>query len=301
MKRAIVTGGCGFIGSYLVKELIDAGYKVVIFDNLSTGKQENIPSSVTFIQGDIRTFEQVLNVIEKDDIVFHLAALTSVPASIEHPHLYHETNILGTIHVMEAVRQKKAKGIIYSSSAAVYGSQEGTMNETLPTHPESPYAFQKAFGEQLGKHYNELYNVPFVALRYFNVYGQGNHEEGSYAPVTARFLKAKREGKPLSIIGTGEQTRDFIHVKDVVHANILAVKLIEKGAFEIINVCSGKATSIIDVAHAVGGEREHHPPRQEIMHSIGTNEKAKSLLGFSPTIELADGIQRLLAQEETSL
>lgn len=298
--RAIVTGGCGFIGSHVVRELLRDGYTVLVFDDLSSGKRENIPPEATFVHGDIRNFEEIASVVNEGDIIFHLAALTSVPASLETPGLYHETNIVGTIHVFEAARQKKALGVIYSSSAAVYGNQEGTMNESLPVHPESPYAFQKAFGEELGMHYHALYNIPFVALRYFNVYGEGNKEEGTYAPVTARFLKAKREGKPLPIVGTGEQTRDFIHVKDVAHANVLAVELVLAGRAEIINVCSGVSTRIIDIAHTIGGEKEHHPPRQEIFHSIGDTTKARDVLHFSPSIQFEDGLRHILLSQENS-
>jgi UDP-glucose 4-epimerase len=176
----------------------------------------------------------------------------------------------------------------------VYGNQEGVMDENKETHPENPYAFHKVFGEELGTLYSSLYSLPCVALRYFNVYGKGNHEEGSYAPVTARFLKAKRENKPLPLVGDGEQTRDFIHVEDVAHANVLALQLIEKKQSEIINICSGNPIKIIDIAHMVGGDIEHLPLRQEIKHSCGNPQKALELLGFSPSISLEEGIQNLL-------
>jgi UDP-glucose 4-epimerase len=292
--RAVVTGGCGFIGSYVVKELTRLGYEVAVIDNLTSGKRENVESSVVVHEADIRRYKEIEHLIQEGDVIFHLAALTSVPASIEHPLTYHRTNIKGTYNVFEAARVKKAKGIIFSSSAAVYGNQEGVMDETKTPHPENPYAFQKMFGEQLGKQYAELYGIPFVALRYFNVYGKGNHEEGSYAPVTARFLKAKREGKPLPLVGEGEQTRDFIHVEDVARANTLAVKLLEKNQSNIINVCSGIPTSIISIAETISGEIEHLPARQEIKHSCGNPQKALELLGFSPKISLEEGIERLL-------
>ncbi len=295
MSKAVVVGGCGFIGSYVIKELTRVGYEVSVIDNLSSGKRENIGESVTLTQADIRNYEDIEKHINEGDIIFHLAALTSVPGSIENPLVYHETNIKGTYNIFEAARTKKAKGIIFSSSAAVYGNQEGVMDEAKETQPENPYAFQKVFGENLGAQYATLYTLPFVSLRYFNVYGKGNHEEGSYAPVTARFLKAKREGKPLPLVGDGEQTRDFVHVEDVARANVQAIKLLESSKSEIINICSGNSIKIIDIAHMIGGEIDHLAPRQEIRHSCGAPDKAKKLLDFTPSISLEEGIKNLLA------
>jgi UDP-glucose 4-epimerase len=293
MQRAVVIGGCGFIGSYVVRELSKKGYEIMVLDNLSTGRRENIADTIAFNEADIRNYDDIAKHIQEGDIVFHLAALTSVPASIENPLPYHETNIRGTYSVFEAARAKKAKGIIFSSSAAVYGNQEGVMDELKVTHPENPYAFHKVFGEHLGQQYTSLYELPFVALRYFNVYGKGNHEEGSYAPVTARFLKAKHEGRPLPVVGDGTQTRDFIHVEDVARANVEAIQLLEKKRSEIINICSGAPMKIIDVAHMVGGDIEHLPPRQEIKHSCGNASKAKELLNFESSISLESGIREL--------
>lgn len=294
MKRAIVTGGCGFIGSYVVQELLKENYAVTVIDNLHSGKKDNLPKDVAFVEGDIRDLSLLEDTIQKDDIVFHLAALTSVPGSIEAPFEYHETNIKGTYTLLEACRKKEAAGMIFSSSAAVYGNQEGEMGENATPLPGSPYALQKHIGEQLGLQYAKLFNLPFIALRYFNVYGKGNHEEGSYAPVTARFLKAKREGKPLTIVGTGEQTRDFIHVEDVAKANALAANLLASHPSEIINVCSGTSYSISSIADMIGGEREHTAPRNEIQHSKGSQKKARDVLGFTPSISLEEGIRNLL-------
>lgn len=294
MRKAVVVGGCGFIGSYVVRELSKNGYEVTVLDNLSTGKQSNIDSSVTFSKADIRNITEIEEHISDGDIVFHLAALTSVPGSIENPLAYHETNILGTINVFEAARRKKAKGIIFSSSAAVYGNQEGIMTEEYETHPENPYALQKQFGEHLGAQYGNLYNLPVISLRYFNVYGKGNHEEGSYAPVTARFLKARRENKPLPITGTGEQTRDFIHVEDVARANVLAIKLLDVCTSEIVNISSGVSTEIRTIAERIGGEKIFLPARKEIQHSSGSNQKASLLINFTPLIPFSQGLDQLL-------
>lgn len=294
MKRALVTGGCGFIGSYVVQELLKNGYEVIVIDNLVSGKRSNIDATVPVVEVDIRNYQDLLPHINEDDIIFHLAALTSVPGSIENPLPYHETNIKGTYNVFEAAREKKASGVIFSSSAAVYGNQEGVVDETVTPCPNTPYGLQKLMGEALGNMYGNLFSLPVISLRYFNVYGAGNHEEGSYAPVTARFLKARREGRPLSIVDDGTQTRDFVHVTDIARANVLAINLLEKKQSEAINVCSGVSTSIISIADTIGGEKEFLPPRQEIKHSSGNNKKALELLGFSASISLEEGLSALL-------
>ena len=171
------------------------------------------------------------------------------------------------------------------------------MSETNTTKPESPYAENKRDVELLGKKYAEMYNFPSVHLRYFNVYGKGNHEEGSYAPVTARFIKAKKEGKLLPITGDGTQTRDFVHVKDVAKANVLAIKLLDTTTSPIINISSGKSISIKEIANIIGGEIEYLPERKEIKHSLGDNTKAKELLEWEPSVFIEDGIRELLHEK----
>lgn len=293
--RAVVIGGAGFIGSYVVHQLISENYNVHVFDNLSSGSLLRLPKNISFYKGDIRNFNELKNQLEPGDTVFHLAAFTSVPKSFEDPLAAHEINILGTYNVFEAAREKKVKMIIFSSSAAVYGSQEGLMKEEASVHPESPYALHKVIGEQLGQLYATSFNVPTTCLRYFNVYGPGNNEEGSYAPVTARFAKAKRENRPLPIVGDGNQTRDFIHVKDVARANICAAKkLVESIGYNIYNISSGKESIINDIANMVGGAKEYLPARTEIKFSCGDNTKAKNELRWTPQITLKEGLQELL-------
>lgn len=294
MARAIVTGGAGFIGRHVTKALLEQGYEVTVLDNLISGNREHIPPQASFIEADIRKYEEVEKQIQKGDVVFHLAALTSVSGSIEHPLSYHETNIRGTYNVFEAARKKEAKGVVFSSSASVYGNQEGVLRENSALKPMSPYAFQKMFGEQLGSYYAASFSFPSVALRYFNVYGIGNHEEGSYAPVTARFLKAKREGRPLPIVGDGKQTRDFIHVTDIAKANVRAALLLEKGTYEVINVCSGIPTSVNEIAEIVGGIVEHLPPRIEPKHSCGDPSLEKTLLGLDTVCDFKNELGKMI-------
>ena len=297
MGRAVVIGGAGFIGSYVVRELLSQNFNVVVIDNLSVGKKENIPTNIPLIVADITNKNELMMHIKEGDIIFHLAALTSVPESIEYPEKYNAVNVEGARNVFEIARIKKVRGIIFSSSASVYGNQEGVMHETNPTKPESPYAQSKVEGENLGKKYAEEYKLPSVSLRYFNVYGKGNNETGSYAPVTARFLKQKREGSLLTITGDGSQTRDFIHVEDVARANVFAIKLLDNKESEILNISSGKATSVKEIANIIGGEIEYLPERKEIKHSLGDNTKAKELLGWEPSISIEEGIKELLNEK----
>ncbi len=292
-KTAVVTGGCGFIGSHVVRLLLDDGYKVKVIDNLSAGKKENVPDNVEVHVIDVRDLEAVTSVIKQGDVIFHLAALTSVPGSIEEPLAYAHVNILGVSTILEAARRQGALGVVFSSSASIYGNQEGEMTESHEARPASPYALQKHIGERLCEMYSELYNLPTVRLRYFNVYGKGNHETGSYAPVTARFLKAKKDGRPLPIVGDGKQTRDFIHVEDVAFANIKSIDLLNRKESLVINISSGESTSVLEVANIVGGQKEWLPPRDEIRHSKGSTKLAKEKLGLIPR-RLRDELIRLL-------
>lgn len=292
-NRVIVTGGAGFIGSYVVRELLKDGYEAIVIDNLSKGKIENIPDGATFHNIDILEKEKLEEVIQEGDVIFHLAALTSVQESIENPIPYHEANIRGTYTVLEAMRTKNALGIIFSSSAAVYGNKEGIVTENEITKPESPYGLHKLIGEQLLESYNKLYGIGTVSLRYFNVYGKGQPETGSYAPVMARFLKEKRLGNPLPIVGDGSQTRDFVNVIDVAKANVKALNLMNDKKNFVINICGGKETSVKEIADMISDKQINIPPRTEIMRSCGNNAAAKEKLGWDITIPYEEGIKEL--------
>lgn len=294
-KRVIVTGGAGFIGSYVTSLLIEKGYSVTVFDNLSTGKLENIHPKATFVEGDINDTDLLKTIIKEGDTIFHLAACVSVQTTVEKPYDSFKENVLGFASVLEAARVNNARGIILSSSAAVYGNQEGTQKETMTPSPNTPYGLHKLQDEELGKLYSSLYNLPVIALRYFNVYGKGHHESGSYAPVIARFLKNKREGKSFPIIGEGNQTRDFIHVEDVALANYLAAQKIEHISFEICNICSGKEYSVLEIANLI--DKNHHreflPPRIEIQKSCGDTRHTQEILSFSATKKLEEELPLL--------
>ncbi len=295
-KRVLITGGAGFIGSYVSHLLLEKGYAVTVFDNLSQGKKENIPLGASFVQGDIGDVQALQNVIKEGDVVFHLAAIVSVPITIDKPLTSYVTNVMGTACVLEAARLSRASGVILSSSAAVYGNQEGIQSENMNPAPNSPYGLHKLQNEELGRLYSELYNLPVTALRYFNVYGKGHHETGSYAPVIARFLKAKKEGKPFPIIGNGNQTRDFIHVTDVAEANYKAMLALEEPTFKVCNVCSGKTYSVNTIAQLIDSNHpvEYLPPRIEIQDSCGDIRHTETILGWKATIPLERGIAELL-------
>lgn len=293
-KRAVVIGGAGFIGSYVVKELLNQQYDVLIIDNMSTGKKENVPHEASLALEDIRNYESLLTHIQEGDIIFLLAALVSVPISLEKPHEGHENNIRGMYNVFEVARVKHAFGVIFSSSAAVYGNKEGIVTEQDSISPETPYGLHKAIGEQMAKLYTECFNLPTVCLRYFNVYGKGHHEEGSYAPVIAKFLKLSKEQKPLTVTGDGSQTRDFVHVEDVARANILAIPLLSETKNYCFNICTGESFSIKKIAETIGGTIVYTEKRMEINSSLGDNTQAKNILAWAPSKKLQEGIRELL-------
>ena len=297
IQRAVVIGGAGFIGSYVVRELLAQNYPVLVIDNLSTGSKERLPENTPLTICDIRNYEDLLPLINEGDIIFHLAALVSVPLSIENPLLAHEINIRGTYHVFEVARIKKAYGIVFSSSAAVYGNQEGVVSESTTALPQTPYGLHKLMGEELATLYTNCFLLPTVALRYFNVYGKGHHETGSYAPVIAKFLQQKRNNLPITITGDGLQTRDFVHVEDVARANVTAIQLLSHSKNYCLNVCTGESYTIKKIAEIVGGEIQFIPPRNEIKQSCGDGTKIKEILEWKPEMTLEKGILELLTLE----
>jgi UDP-glucose 4-epimerase len=293
-QRAVVIGGAGFIGSYIVRELLSLNYNVVIIDDLSTGSKERIPNNVPLLIQNICDYDTLLTCINEGDIIFHLAALVSVPLSLEKPREAHEINIRGTYNVLEVARVKKAYGVIFSSSAAVYGNQEGIVSESIATLPQTPYGLHKLMGEQLAILYTNCFSLPTVTLRYFNVYGKGHHETGSYAPVIAKFLQQKRNNLPITITGDGLQTRDFVHVEDVARANVMAIELLSTPKNYCLNVCTGESYTIKKIAELVGGTIDFIPARNEIKQSRGDNTRIQETLHWEATVTLENGIEKLL-------
>jgi len=237
--RILVTGGAGFIGSHLVDRLIKENHKVVVIDNLTTGKKENVNSQANFHNLDICDFDKIKPLFENIDFVFHLAAIPRVPISVEDPVGTSKVNILGTVNVFKAAIEAKVKRVIFASSSSVYGNQEKLpFKEDMEPNPISPYALQKLVGEQFAKLFTKLYGLPIISLRYFNIYGPRVDFDSDYSLVIGKFLKQKAEGKPLTIFGDGEQTRGFCYVDDVVEANIKAMKSEKLKGGEVINISS---------------------------------------------------------------
>jgi nucleoside-diphosphate-sugar epimerase len=289
MKKIIVVGGAGFIGSNLVDELIKRGDKVVIIDDLSTGKKENINPEAEFHKLDARNLKKISPLFSGTDYVFQLAAFSNVQFSIDNPAESNDVNLNTTLNVLIAARDAGVKKVVYSASAAAYGNQkEDSWYEGMQADLLSPYGLQKYVGELYCGLFSKLYGLPTVALRYFNVYGKRQNLDGAYAPVVGIFVKKRLEGKPMTIFGDGKQTRDFISVADVVRANILAAENDKVAAGQVINIGSGRSYSVNELAKMVGGPIERKPPRVEVRKSLADNSLAKKLLGWKPTVDLAE-------------
>ena len=293
MKKAIVTGGAGFVGSNLVDKLIDMGIEVTILDNLSTGKKENINPKATFIECDIAKASEVdlLFYFTGIDTVFHTAAKARVQPSIEDPLTFNEQNITGTLNVLLASHKAKVKRFIYSASSSAYGNAvQFPTPETHPTNPLSPYGLQKYVGEQYCKMFSEVYGLDTVSLRYFNVYGNRMLFEGAYKLVLAVFIEQMLEKKPLTITNDGNQRRDFTHVDDVVEANILAATRKTDFKGDVFNIGNGKNYSVNEVADMFGGEKSYGEKRIEPFETLANNWKAKLELGWNPKGNLKNWI-----------
>ena len=285
MAKYIVTGGAGFIGSHLADALIARGDSVVVIDNFSSGRRENLNSKAELIEADIRDAAVLEKIIaEKNpDGIFHMAAIVSVQFSLEHPQETFEINVTGTKNIFDAA---KGRRIIFSSSSAVYGdTAAAAISEMMPLNPKSPYGEHKKTGEQYAS----------VSLRYFNVYGSRQRGDSAYAGVIARFLEISRLGKPLTVFGDGSQTRDFINVNDIVAANIAAMEA-KNISNEAINIGSGTATSVKEIAEifaGTNGKIEYMPARIEPKNSLADISKARNLLAWSPKVSLKEGIALL--------
>lgn len=293
--KFLITGGAGFIGSRLTDILITEGHEVVIVDNLSTGKRENINSAAHFLEVDISVSKNkdiVLNQLIDCDGVFHLAASTKVQESIEQPLEYNKQNVDSTLNILNWAKEAGVKRIVNSSSSAVYGDCEFMpIKEHQKTEPISPYGLQKLIGEEYCKLFSRIYNIETVNLRYFNVFGERQPTEGSYCSVVGLFLNQKKERKPLTIVGNGEQTRDFVYVGDIASANVLAMISENVGGGECLNIGTNKATSVNEIAKSVGGNIEHTEKRKEPKASLSCNNKAKKLLKWEPSINIKDWIE----------
>tara|TARA_Y100000361_G_scaffold101724_1_gene91504 strand:+ start:916 stop:1860 length:945 start_codon:yes stop_codon:yes gene_type:complete len=295
--RCLVTGGAGFIGSNLVNRLVSDGHEVIIFDDLSTGRKENINTDAKFFLIDIsnkdsfqtQTMKDIMNGV---DVVFHLAAFARVEPSIEEPILAHNINVNGTLNILNASRLNGVKRVVFTSSSAVYGdAEEIPTSEFYIPNPMSPYALHKLIGEQYCKLFSELYGLETVSLRYSNAYGEGQPTEGAYCNVMGIFEQQKSKGEKLTIVGDGEQRRDFIHIDDIVEANIQVGfdKHPLKGA--VLNVGYGKNYSVNQIAEWMGGETTNIPPRIEPKETLLDSNQLMECFDWQPTIELEKWIK----------
>lgn len=306
--KYVVTGGAGFIGSHVTEALLAEGHDVVIVDDLSTGKEENVPVGAQLVKADIREREKLTPIFKGADGVFHLAAIAALQHSIEHPIDTNGVNIIGTLNVLLSARDAGVRRVVVTSSCAVYGNAgDNVKREDASVSPASPYGLEKYAGEHYARLAAELYGLQTAVLRYFNVYGPRMAATGGYASVIKNLLTKCEAGEPLQITGDGEQTRDFIHVSDVARANLLAVKSDHVGKGEVINVGSGVSTSINRVAELIVGapiadlkaqsKVIYIPDRPgEIRLIAADTTKAKQLLDWSPQVSLEEGIKTLSSQ-----
>lgn len=295
MQKVVVTGGAGFIGSNMVDRLIHEGKEVIVLDNLSTGKLENVNSKATFYKIDLAEIEvdELVTLFKDVDVVFHFAALARVQPSIEDPLTFNNANVNSTLKVLMASHKAGVSRVVYSASSSAYGNTETLPTpESESTNPLSPYGLQKLIGEQYCKLFSEVYGLDTVSLRYFNVYGERMLLEGAYCLVMGIFAKQMLEGKPLTITNNGEQRRDFTYVRDVVEANWLAATYLDKLNGEVFNIGNGNNYSVNDVADMMGGQKTYGFPRIEPYETLADNTKAKRILKWKPIGNLTNWIKK---------
>ena len=294
MEKIIVTGGAGFIGAHIVDALVEKGYKVHVVDNLSAGKKENVNSKAILHIVDIREKEKLIPIFKDAKYVFHEAAFPQVQYSIENPIETNDINVNGTLNVLEASRVNNVKRVIFASSSAIYGDQETLpITEDMQINPLSPYGAHKYIGEVYMKLYAQIYGLETVSLRYFNVYGPRQSANGAYASVIPKFIEFRKKNESLIITGDGEQTRDFVNVKDIVMANISAMKSNKVGKGEVINIGAGDQYSVNYIASLIGEQVEYVPPRIEPRNTQAGILKAKKFLNWEPCVILEEGIKEL--------
>lgn len=307
--NCLVTGGAGFIGSNLVDKLLEQGNDVTVIDNESSEAHEHFywNEKTNNYKYNICDYTMCSDVFKrhKPEIIFHIAAEARIQPCIIDPLKAVESNVVGTTTILELARKHQVKRVIYSSTSSAYGLKNTPpLSEEMPNDCLNPYSVSKSAGEEMCKMYSKLYNLETIIFRYFNVYGERQPLKGQYAPVVGIFQKQKREGKPLTIVGDGEQRRDFTHVSDVVEANILAATKVfdiwqtngtEHRIYQfgqIYNVGTGKNYSINEIAKMIGGETVHIEPRLgEARITLANNSKIKRQLGWFPKVELSEWLQ----------
>lgn len=292
--KSLVTGGLGFIGSNVVDLLVKEGHEVSVIDDLSTGKEEYANPKVNYHIKDIRKYAEIKPLFKNIDYVFHLAALPRVEPSIQNPLPSDEINTKGSLNVFFAAKEAKVKKVIFSSSSSLYGDGDGSNNKTpedLTPSPLSPYAQQKLFGEQYLELFHTLYGLESVSLRYFNVYGHRQPLEGAYVPVVGIWFRQIMAGQAPTLTGDGTQSRDFINVKDVAKANLLAANTKTTGHLPL-NIGSGKTYTLNRLCDQITHTKKYIDPRTEPHFTLADISKAQKEIGWRPTISILDWINQ---------
>jgi nucleoside-diphosphate-sugar epimerase len=306
--KALVTGGGGFIGSHLVERLLQDGYEVRVLDNFATGRRENLATvlaEVELIEGDIQSYERGHNAVRGCNLVFHQAALPSVPRSIQDPLTSTATNVTGTLNVLLAARDEGVRRVVYASSSSVYGAnRELPQREDMPALPIAPYAVSKLAAEGYCRAFSHVYGLETVSLRYFNVFGPRQDPLSQYAAVIPRFITALLEGERPVIFGDGEQSRDFTYVDNAVDATVLAAEA-DGVTGETFNVACGQQTTLnelLDHVRSLSGKpvEATHADQQpgDLRHSLADVSRAQEALGYEPTTDVRTGLERTFAYHD---
>ena len=297
-KNSIITGGAGFVGSNLVDRLVSSGHKVIVLDNFVSGKKSNLSHHskkfVKIIKIDISD-KSLDKYFKKADYIFHLAALAQIIPSFKDPNKYFKNNVIGTLNVLKAAKKVKIKKLIYAASSSCYGApKKFPTSEKDKIDLKHPYAETKFIGEELVMRYASKFKMPNISFRFFNVYGPRLNVSGQYSAVIGNFLSQTKTRKPLTVVGDGKQTRDFIHVDDLINAFIQVIK--SKSVNKIYNLGSGKRTSINTIAKIFGGKKKFVPIRPgEPKNSVANIKKIKKEINWKPNISIEQGIKKLLS------
>lgn len=303
MKKALVTGGCGFIGSHLVELLLNEDYEVNVLDNMSTGRKSNLNNvsgkkKLEVFEGDLNDSSLIQESLIDCEYIFHLAALADIVPSILDPSGYFNTNVNGTVNLLEVARKSNIKKLVYSASSSCYGIPDiYPTSESADIKPMYPYAFTKWIGEQAVLHWGKVYNLPVISLRLFNVYGPRSRTSGTYGAVFGVFLAQKLAGRALTVVGDGSQTRDFTYVSDVAKAFLAAAE--SRVTNDIFNVGSKNTYSVNYLTSLLGGETVNLPKRPgEPDSTYADTEKIEKILNWKPEVSFELGVKNMLENIE---
>ncbi len=304
MGNYLITGGAGFIGSHLTIRMVRDGHAVRVLDDLSTGKAENLANvadQIDFVQGDMRDAEQCIAACKDIDIVFHQAAIPSVPKSLDNPRASHEANVNGTFNVFSAAQQCGCRRVVYAASSSAYGNTAASpKHETITPEPLSPYAVQKLAGEHYARSFYECFGLETISMRYFNVFGPWQDPASQYAAAIPAFVTRILENESPVVYGDGEQSRDFTYIDNVLHANVLAADA-RKTSGQAINIACGERVTVNQVIAKINEllgkdvQPEYVPPRKgDVLHSLADITRAREVIGYEPQVLFDEGLQRAI-------